>query len=271
MNLRLFLSNLKMGRGGLIAWTGLILLYALFAVSLYPTVHKGIADIIVYYNTLPEALKAMVGLEGVNLEALNFSPELYVTIEFMSMWPLILSFYAIFSGVNIAREAERGTLEMLMAQPVRRFQVVASRFSVFLVGMLAISGASLLGIIFGSLIINESISLSQMSLVLLTAFLLVLAVGSYTFFFACLFLEPRKALITSGVITASTYIINFIIPLLDPAFKWLRNLSLFYYFKPEPIIRTSSLDGTAIIVYASVAIISLAGALLIFQRRDLTV
>jgi ABC-2 type transport system permease protein len=259
-----------MGRGGLIAWSGLILLYALFAVWLYPTVHKSITDIIVYYNTLPEALKAMVGIEGVDLNAIDFSLELYVTIEFVSMLPAILSFYAIFSGVGIAREAERGTLELLLAQPVRRFQVLLNRLGTFLAGMLVISGASLLGLFFGGLIVDEPINMTQMSLVLFTAFLLVVAVGSYTFFFTCLFLEPRKALLTSGVLTASAYIINFIVPVLDPAFKWLRNLSLFYYFKPEPIVRTTALDSTAIIIYALIAIISLAAALFIFQRRDIS-
>ncbi len=268
--MKLFLSNLKQGYGGLIAWSVLILIYALFAVWLYPTVHKSIADIIVYYNTLPEAMKAIVGMEGVDLNALEFSPELYITIEFMAVWPAILSFYAIFAGVGIAREAEHGTLELLLAQPISRFSVLMARLGTFLIGVLVIAGASLLGLILGGLIVNETINLTTMSMVLFTAMLLVIAIGSYTIFFACLFLEQRKAFLASGVLTALAYIINFIVPVLDPAFKWLRNLSLFYYFKPEPIVRTGLLDGAAIIIYASTAIINLLAAIFIFQRRDIS-
>ncbi len=59
MSLRLFLSNLKLGRWGLVAWAGIIFLYALLTMSLYPTMKS--LDIVSYLNEIPDALKAAFG------------------------------------------------------------------------------------------------------------------------------------------------------------------------------------------------------------------
>ena len=69
---------------------------------------------------------------------------------------------------------------------------------------------------------------------------------------------------------AGSYILNFMVPILDPSISWLRNLSLFYYYQPQEIISSGSLNGTAVIVYATVAVVCFIAALMVFQRRDIT-
>jgi ABC-type transport system involved in multi-copper enzyme maturation permease subunit len=69
---------------------------------------------------------------------------------------------------------------------------------------------------------------------------------------------------------AGSYILNFIIPILDPSISWLRNFSLFYYYQPQEIINNASLNGTAIAVYAGVAVVAFIAAILVFQRRDIS-
>jgi ABC-type transport system involved in multi-copper enzyme maturation permease subunit len=69
---------------------------------------------------------------------------------------------------------------------------------------------------------------------------------------------------------AGSYIINFMVPILDPSISWLRNLSLFYYYQPQEIVSSASLNGTAVAVYAVVAVVCSIAALVVFQRRDVT-
>jgi len=66
LSLRLFLSNLKLSRWGLIAWAGIIFLYGVLTMYLYPTMTEGTMDILAYLNSLPEALKAALGYEGID-------------------------------------------------------------------------------------------------------------------------------------------------------------------------------------------------------------
>ena len=78
-------------------------------------------------------------------------------------------------------------------------------------------------------------------------------------------------MLAAGVAMAGSYMINFIVPVLDPSIGWLRNISLFYYYQPNEIVNSASLDGTAVTVYIAVFVICCIAALVIFQRRDLAV
>ena len=68
---------------------------------------------------------------------------------------------------------------------------------------------------------------------------------------------------------AGSYMLNFIIPILSDSFLWLRNLSLFFYYQPNDVV-SKGLDGTAVAVFTTAAIVSFAAAVWIFQRRDLS-
>jgi len=271
LSLRLFLSNLKLSRWGLVAWSGIIFLYGVLTMYLYPTMTEGTIDILAYLNSLPEALKAAFGYEGIDFTTITFTPEAFATLEFLVIWPLLIGIYGIFASIGIAREAERGTLDLLLAQPVKRYKVLVSKFSVFVFAALLIAVASLLGLVLGTAIINESVNTASLALVLVEAFLFVLALASIALLCSVIFLEPRKSLLVAGVFMAGSYILNFIVPILSDSFSWLRNLSLFYYYQPNDVVSSTSLNGTAVAVYIVVAIVCFIAALVVFQRRDLTV
>jgi len=271
MSLRLFLSNLKLGQWGLVAWGVLIFLYGVLTMYLYPTMTELNFDIIEYINSLPDALKAAFGYEGIDFTSLTLTPEAFATLEFLVLWPLLIGIYGIFASVGIAREAERGTLDLLMAQPVKRSRVLVSKFSVFVFAAVLIAVASLFGLVAGSFIIEETVNMGALSLALFEALLFVLAIAAFTLLCSVVFLEPRKALTIAGVFMGGSYILNFMVPVLDPSWEWLRNLSLFYFYQPNQVVSDVALNWTAVAVYAVVAIVSFVAALLVFQRRDLAV
>ena len=269
MSIKLFLSTLKLGRWGLVAWLTLIFLYGVLTMYLYPTMGESTIDIMGYLNSLPDAMKAAFGYEGIDFSSVTFTPEAFATLEFLVLWPLLIGIYGIFSSTGIAHEVERGTLDLLLAQPVKRYKVLISKFSVFVIAALLIAIASLLGLLFGSIIINESVNTLSLTLALFEALLFVLAIGSFTLLCSVIFLEPRKTLLAAGVFMGGSYILNFMVPVLDPSISWLRNLSLFYYYQPNDVVTNAALDGTAVAVYTAVSIICFITALVIFQRRDL--
>jgi ABC-2 type transport system permease protein len=263
---------MKMGRGGLIAWSLLLLIYGLFAVYMYPTVSGSTMDYLGYIASLPEGLRAAMGLGNLDPSAMTFTLDTFVSVEFLMFWPTVMAFYAVFAGVNLSREAERGTLDVLLSQPVSRTRVLLTKFGVMTLGVLIIAAASWGGIALGlPLIESTPVNLGGQALAILTGALMVLAIGAYTLLFSAIFLEPRKALLAAGGLTAAMYILNFIIPVLSPALSWLRNLSFFYHYNSVDIVRSGDLNWTAIAVYGGAFIVALAGAVIVFNRRNIAV
>ena len=269
MSIKVFLSNLKLNRWGVLAWSVIVFLYALFVIYLYPIISESSLNIIGYINSMPEALKAAVGLEGVELTQSAFTPELFTSVEFLSLWPLLIGIYGIFVGVGIAREVEQGTLDMLLAKPVPRYKVITGKFAVFVFSALLIAVFSMVGIIAGTATVDVSVDFGVLALVLVEAFLLVLAIGCVTLLCAVVFLRPRQALMAGGMFMGLSYILNFVVPALPESFTWLRNLSVFYHFQPNDIVSSISLNGQSVIIYVAVSVVCLVAALVVFQRRDL--
>ena len=271
MSFSLFLSNLKLGRWGILSWTVLIFLYALLTMYLYPSFAESNVDLLEYINGLPEALKAAFGYEGIDFTSATFTPEAFATLEFLVMWPLLIGTYGLFSSVGIAREAERGTLDLLLAQPIKRYKVLISKFSVFIFAAVLIAVVSYLGLVAGAAMIDEPVDSGSLAMVLFEALLMVLAIASITLLCSVVFLDPRKSLLVSGLIVGVSYIINFMVPILDPAIEWLRNTSIFYFYQPNEIVESGSLDAIAIAVYTVIILVCFFASLVLFQRRDITV
>jgi len=206
MSLHLFLRHLKAGRWGLVAWSGLMGLYALLVFYLYPTMKA--AGYEQMFEKLPESIKALAGLQ--NLPAgVGLSLETFMSVEFLGSWAALVAVYAVFAaGGVVAREVERGTMDLILAQPLTRTRLVLSKFAVFLTGVGIIALGSLVGILAGIVLTAEKISLGNTALALFQGWSLVLAVGSYSLLFSCLTLDPRRTLLLSGTITAVFYILN---------------------------------------------------------------
>ncbi|XUW99771.1 MAG: ABC transporter permease subunit [Dehalogenimonas sp.] len=271
MNVRLFLANLKLSRGGIFAWGFLIFLYALLTMYLYPTVADSSGVLISYLASMPKAMLAAFGLENIDPSTFIITPESFASLEFLVLWPVMLGVYAIFSGISIAKEAERGTLDILLAQPVSRAKVMSSKFTVFILGLIIVALLSILGLMVGAALVNEIIDTTALLLVLIEAAMLSLAIGGYTLLFNAIFLEPRKAMLVSGILTGGAYILNFMVPVLSEQWQWLRNLSLFYHFKPNEIIKSASFDNPGFLIFTLTALISIILAFAVFRRRDLSV
>ena len=271
MKLSLFLSNLKLSRGTLIAWGALIALYGVFAAYMYPVISKSSMDYISYIASMPESMRAGFGLGNIDINSLTFTADTFIAVEFLMFWPIIACFYAIFASVGLSREVERGTLDLLLAQPVSRTRILISKYALVLTGILLITAASWLGIAAGVPLAGVDINLGYQALALLEGFLFIAAIASYTVLANIIFLEPRKALAVSGILTAAMYIVNFIVPLLSPSFKWIAELSFFHHYNAVEIVRSGALDWTAVIIFAATFAVCSAASIIIFRKRDLSV
>jgi ABC-2 type transport system permease protein len=272
MSIPLILTNLKSARWGALAWGVSVLLMGLFVVNLFSTMGEGMSGMLELIESYPEQLRiAMFGSTTVpGADGEGFTLNLWISTEFLAWSPLLMAIYAIFSaGTGLAQEVERGTIDLLLSQPVARYRVVISRFATFALTLTAILAAGYIGLLLGDATIEANLDLWATFLAIFQIYLLVLAVGSYCLFFSCLFLQPRRALIASGILTTALYIINFVAPSLGSA-DWLQKLSLFHYYRPPEILNNSQMDAPGVTIYVTVAAVFLLSSLVVFQRRDIS-
>lgn len=271
MNRHLFAFGFRSSRGGLIAWSVFFILYGILMVYLFNPM-QDIADTIAEYA---DKFGAMFEIFAGNIGSLlnadgTLSLGKWLSLEYLSMWPLMMAVYAVFFSVNIvAREADRGTLDMLLSQPVKRSQVIMSKFAVFPLLLLGVVAASLIGIVIGMAIIGTTTDVAGICLVFLPATLLPLAVASYSLLLSCIFLDPRKGLMAAGSLTGLFFLLNILSKTIG-SLDWIGYLSIFHYYAPGEIAADFNVDWLGIGVYTAIIAVCTAASVYVFQRRDIS-
>lgn len=169
-----------------------------------------------------------------------------------------------------AMEIERGTIDLLLAQPTRRWQVFASEGLVGLAGGGLLVLAAMAGCLLGSLnsAPNERPAPSALLIIISNLFCVYVAVAGLTGFISALSNHRGRAIAIAFAIVVS----SFLIVSLEQVWSGARHfsfLSILNYYRPATIFR----DGVWPIANMAVllgfgALCWLAGALA-FNRRSI--
>jgi len=276
MSLALFRTTLKLSQWAIMAWAVFLVLYGVLILLLYPAIQESSGKVLQdYLRSLPEGMLNAMGLTKSALDRIlskeGYSLGGWLSTEYLIWWPVMAGIYAfIFGSGTVAREVERGTMELLLSHPISRSQVVVSKFVSFLAitGLLVVSTVA--GIAAGLLLIGGDVDLVRVFLAVLQGGMAVVCIASYSLLISCLTLDPRKAMAVAGGTMAGLYILNLIRPLLD-SFPWIVKLSLFSYYRPIDVIVQKEFAISSVLVYACVTAVCFAAALLVFQRRKAVV
>jgi len=277
MSRDLFWTTLRLSQWAIVAWGVLLILYGLLILLLFPVLQESSGPVLYedYLRSLPEGMLNAMGLTKEVLDNIlaekGFSLAGFLGMEYLIWWPVMAGIYAfIFGSGAVAREVERGTMELLLSHPISRSQVVVSKYASFLAiaGLLVI--CTIAGIAAGRLLIDEELDLMRVFLVTIQGGMAVVSIAAYSLLISCLTLDPRKAMAMAGGIMAALYILNLMGPLLD-SFHWVQKLSLFYYYRPMDIIAQGNFSISSFVVYLGITVACFTAALVVFQRRKAVV
>lgn len=174
----------------------------------------------------------------------------------------------------VSGEINRGTMELVLAQPVRRSSVLLIQAIVTTVGGAAIAGAACLGTGMGLLTVelNEDLYTWMFLPAALNVFGLIFFLAGVSTF-ASSWDSYRSR--TVGLMGA-VFIVGLIIKVMSRTVEqlnWLRYLTFFGAFEPQAMVSDTERAWSMLLQYNGVLIgIGLAGyvaALVIFCRRDL--
>lgn len=261
----ILLKTLRDQRRGLGWWFLGIAALGLTTVLLYPSVGAA-PEMEQLFEDLPPAAQVFVG-EIADIT----SPEGYLTSQlFALMVPLLFIVYGIGQGAGaIAGEEAAGTMDLLLANPVPRSQVVLEKFGAMLAGGMVLGLANLVGIAAGALIVDMEISLTRLSEATLLALLVGYLFAGFALLLGCWTGQRGVSIGVSAGVGVVTYLLNgfaMIISWLEP----YRYLSPFHYYTDNDPLN-NGLDPVDTLILLVLTAICLAAAVYTFQRRDVQV
>ena len=258
-------KTLRDVRRGFTWWSaGLVGLVGLI-VAAWPTVRDNPA-LKRLHETFPKELQAFVSFGG---EFDYSTPAGYLGSELFSfMVPLLLLVAAIGAGGGaLAGEEERGTLDLLLANPISRVRLALEKFAALAVEVTGLAAVLLVALVVGSHAAGMRIALAHLAAATAGALLLALAYGAVAFALGAATGRRGLAIGVSAAAAVAAYLVNTLAPLVN-AIGHLRRASPFYHYSAGDPLRHGLEAGSVLFLFA-VVIVASAIAVVAFDRRSL--
>jgi ABC-2 type transport system permease protein len=214
----------------------------------------------------PEALKAFIAFGG----AVDYtSPAGYLGSELFSfMIPLLLMVAAIGAGARaVAGEEERGTLDVLLANPVSRTRLVLEKLEALVAEVALLGFAVWAALAVGAAAAGMEIGVGKLAAATAEASLLALLYGVLALLVGSATGHRALAIAVAAAAAVAAYLVNALAALvgaLEPAQK----ASPFYHYAAgDPLRHGLALDRTGLLLGIAAVLAVLAPAAL--SRRDL--
>ena len=251
-------------RGQIIGWGVALAVLALVVASLYDTAVQMRAQIEPLLKSLPPELMGFIG--GIDR---IFSPAGFLDTRFFSMLPLILGVFAILIGSGlVVSDEENGTLDLILAHPVRRVDLIVGRWLAFCVALLGILTMAWVGLVVATLFTSIQFSLVRVALPFVSLFGLLIWFGGLALLFSLILPSRRLAASLTGLILAASYFITTLARI-SPSLNGLAKWSPLTYYQGG-----SALEGLNIGNFIGLLLVSILFALIgvwLFQRRDIRI
>ncbi len=251
-------------RGQIVGWGVALAALALLVTSLYDTAVQMRGQLEQLLKGLPPELMGFIG--GIDRV---FSPAGFLDTRFFSMMPLILGVFAVVidSGLVVGDE-ENGTLDLILAHPVRRLDLIIGRWLAFCVALLGILASAWLGLIIASNFSSIKFGWLDMALPFVSLFGILVWFGGLALLLSLILPSRRLAASLTGLILAASYFITTlarISPNLNGLAQWS---PLTYYQGGSALEGFNAGDFIGLLI---MSIVFVAIGVWLFQRRDIRI
>ena len=263
--LPLILHSVRMRMRSGVIWGVALGLLALVTITFFPSLEDQGQQMNELLESYPPEMREAFGI-GENTDITTI--EGYMASQvFAFMAPLALSFFPILaSSAAIAGAEERGTMDVLLGNPVPRWQLVAGNFAataILLLGILSILG--LFTWIPATLLDIDELSVQEAVEAVLNLWPLCLFFGALAMLCSGLFHRRVLATAIPGAILVAMYFVNALGNTVDEL-EDAQPLSVFHYYGSAI---ENGIDWADFVGVTAVALVLVALAALAFRRRDI--
>lgn len=261
----IFAKTLRDLRIGLLGWGATLLCTAPLLICFYPA-FSGLKEIQLLIDNSPAALKVFYGrfadfttLEGfLGLEGYNlFLPALF------------LVYVIIGASALVGAEEERGTLDLLLAYPVRRWRLVGNKFAALAVATTILAALTALGLVAGGLVVGVSANYGRLVAGTMNLVPISLFFAALTFFMTCAGWGRGLAAGLSGGLATVAYLVDSLAPMVKGLEAPSHYLPFYLYGGGLPLAQGVDWGHVAVLLGATAVLLGLS--VWVFQRRDVGV
>ena len=202
----------------------------------------------------------------------------FISSVVVQIMPLILGFYVITLATNtLGGEEENGTLELVVAMPLKRWQIVTMKTLalltfIFLILLVFSAGCALvLNLVIASnpdMVIN--ITEMQLFIALLASYPLMVALFGISLFLSAFMPTRRSAVAVMIAFYLGSYVANSAGGMVT-SLEWLETLSLFNYLNTSASVFTDGPSSSDVLILLTIGILFFGLALWSFEGRNITV
>jgi ABC-2 type transport system permease protein len=231
-----------------------------------------------YITVYPAVAEEMAGLASLDLYRLlgidlaSFAG--YIASVVVQILPLILGVYVItLSTGTLAGEEEAGTLEPIVAMPMRRWQVVTMKAAAHALILLLILVIAAFGAAIALVVVSQTTEVDvapmQLFVALIAAWPLMLAFYAIGLFLGAIMPTRRLAEVALVLLYIASYMANSLAALADPL-AFLKTFSLFAYINTTASVFEDGIDPFHTFILLAIALGFFLLALWAFAGRNLT-
>jgi ABC-2 type transport system permease protein len=248
-----------------VAWyAGGLAIFVLVMMGFYPTVRANAEEFQRMLSAYPKAFMEAFGVTDFT------TPAGFIGAEVLSvLWPLIAAIFAILAGAaTVALEVERGTIDLWLSVPERRWRLLLAKVGALLAGIALITAATLAALVLGAAWVGERFTVSGLLAagVVLTSF--GIAVGGYAVLCSSFSSDRGKAAGLAAALTLVFYMAS-IIAGLSERWSWLERVTIFTAYQPQRALETGQVPLAGTLALLAIGAACVAGAAAIFERRSI--
>lgn len=262
----IFATTLWERRRSIIWWVAGMVALAGLTVAFYPSIRDDAESFEDLFEAFPSELLSVFGIE--DAASLVTATGLVNSRLYAGIGPVIVAALGISLGTAaVAGEEDRGTLGLLLAQPVTRTQIIIEKFAAAAVLIFVVMVALFLTLLVLDPVVDLGFSLSglfganaTLGLFALLFCALALAIGSIT--------GNRGLTIGASAATVGgLFFVNGLAPLVDEV-AWVAELTPFHWLQdPNPL--ANGLDMVAVLLFAVVTAALVGASVWGLNRRDI--
>jgi len=199
----------------------------------------------------------------------------YVASTVTNLIPVILCIYALLNGTGtLAGEEDNGRLEMIVALPIPRWQIVAVKavalgLALFLILTITAAGAALTLAALADQVASVVTPL-DLFFNLLAAWPLAMAFGMISLFLGAFSPSRRVASVIATTVVIASYLASNLTGMISSLEK-VQGFFLFTYYEASAQALEQGQQAGNMLILLAVALVAFGLAVLFFTRRDITV
>ena len=251
-------------RRSLYGWSVGLFALGLIMTALYPTI-RGNPQLATLHETYPRALRSLFGISDMTTGVGFLRAEVFSFVAPM----LIIVLAVLWGGDLIAGEEDRGTIDILLANPISRRRVLLEKWAALLAGVAVASAALTAGLAIGIVAADLHAGAGEIAAAVVSTALLGVLYGTVA---VALGAATGRRGLARGV-TAALAVAAYLLSSLADLVGWLkpvRPTSPWYHTLGVDPLAAGFLPLHLLVIVALTAAV-IGGAVTAFDRRNLAV